>query len=87
VPSALDWFGTDESGGDLLSRVICGAHASLLAGVVWHGIAMAAGVPIGMLAGVRSGWIDALISRCTGAMLTSPSLILAIARAALGPAA
>jgi peptide/nickel transport system permease protein len=48
---------------------------------------MAAGVPIGMLAGVRSGWIDALISRCTGAMLTCPSPILAIARAALGPAA
>ncbi|WP_337875065.1 ABC transporter permease [Elioraea sp.] len=87
APSALHWFGTDENGRDLLSRVMWGARASLLAGVVSVAIAMAAGVPIGMLAGFRGGWIDALISRLTDAMLACPFLILAIALAAfLGPA-
>ncbi len=85
-PSWAHWFGTDESGRDLLSRVIYGARASLLAGVVSVTIALTAGVPIGLLAGYRGGWIDALISRITDAMLACPNLILAIALAAfLGP--
>jgi peptide/nickel transport system permease protein len=86
APSWAHWFGTDESGRDLLSRVIYGARASLLAGVVSVTIALTAGVPIGLLAGYRGGWIDALISRITDAMLACPNLILAIALAAfLGP--
>ena len=86
APSWAHWFGTDESGRDLLSRVIYGARASLLAGVVSVSIALTAGVPIGLLAGYRGGWIDALISRITDAMLACPNLILAIALAAfLGP--
>lgn len=85
-PSWGHWFGTDESGRDLLARVIYGARASLLAGVVSVSIALTAGVPIGLLAGYRGGWIDALISRITDAMLACPNLILAIALAAfLGP--
>jgi len=85
-PSWAHWFGTDESGRDLLSRVIFGARASLLAGVVSISIALTAGVPIGLLAGYRGGWLDALISRITDAMLACPNLILAIALAAfLGP--
>ena len=85
-PSWAHWFGTDESGRDLLSRVIYGARASLLAGVVSVTIALTAGVPIGLLAGYRGGWIDAIISRITDAMLACPNLILAIALAAfLGP--
>jgi len=85
-PSWAHWLGTDESGRDLLSRVIHGARASLLAGVVSVSIALTAGVPIGLLAGYRGGWIDAIISRITDAMLACPNLILAIALAAfLGP--
>jgi peptide/nickel transport system permease protein len=86
APSAAHWFGTDEIGRDVLSRVIFGTRASLLAGVVSVSIALAFGVPIGLAAGYIGGWIDALISRMTDAMLACPFLILAIALAAfLGP--
>jgi peptide/nickel transport system permease protein len=85
-PSWQHWFGTDESGRDLFSRVIYGARASLLAGVVSVSIALGLGVPIGLLAGYGSRWIDAVIGRMTDAMLACPFLILAIALAAfLGP--
>jgi len=85
-PSELFWFGTDEIGRDVLSRVIWGTRASLLAGVVSVCISLSLGVPIGLLAGYVGGWVDALISRMTDAMLACPFLILAIALAAfLGP--
>ena len=85
-PSALHWFGTDDLGRDILARVIFGARASLLAGAISVGIALAIGVPLGLLAGYRGGFVDALISRITDAMLACPFLILAIALAAfLGP--
>jgi peptide/nickel transport system permease protein len=85
-PSLQHWLGTDESGRDLFSRVIFGARASLLAGVVSISIALGLGVPIGLLAGYGGRWIDAVIGRITDAMLAIPFLILAIALAAfLGP--
>src|SRR6202040_3901139 len=68
------------------TRVIYGARASLLAGVVSVGIAIAFGVPAGLVAGYLGGFTDALLSRITDAMLACPFLILAIALAAfLGP--
>jgi len=86
APDAAYWFGADELGRDVLSRIIWGARASILAGVVSVSISLALGVPIGMLAGYLGRWIDALISRITDAMLACPFLILAIALAAfLGP--
>ncbi len=86
APSALYWFGTDEVGRDLFSRIIYGARASLSAGVISVSIALLLGVPVGLLAGYRGGWVDAVISRFTDAMLACPFLILAIAMAAfLGP--
>lgn len=97
-PTATDWlavrkapslahpFGTDEIGRDVLSRMIWGAQASLMAGVVSVAIAVLLGVPLGVLAGYRRGWTDAAISRVTEALLAAPFLILAIALAAfLGP--
>jgi peptide/nickel transport system permease protein len=86
APSMAHWMGTDENGRDVLSRVIFGAQASLLAGVVSVLIAGGIGVPAGLLAGFAGGWTDIGLSRIVDAMLACPFLILAIALAAfLGP--
>ena len=86
APSLLHWFGTDELGRDILSRLIYGARASLTAGMISVAIAMVIGVPLGLLAGYYGRFTDGLISRCTDAMLSVPFLILAIALASfLGP--
>jgi len=85
-PSLAHWLGTDEVGRDVLSRLVWGARASLMAGCISIAIAVSIGVPLGMLAGYVGGAIDALVSRITDAMLAIPFLILAIALAAfLGP--
>ena len=85
-PSAAHWFGTDEIGRDVFSRVIWGTQASMLAGVVSVSISILLGVPIGLAAGFLGGWVDAAISRLIDAFLACPFLILAIALAAfLGP--
>jgi peptide/nickel transport system permease protein len=86
APSALHWMGTDENGRDVAARVMFGARASLLAGVVSVLIAAGIGVPTGLLAGFAGGIADMLLSRIVDAMLACPFLILAIALAAfLGP--
>jgi peptide/nickel transport system permease protein len=86
APSAAHWFGTDELGRDLLSRLMWGARASLLAGVVSVGIAVVIGVPLGLLAGYFGKLVDGVISRLADALLSIPFLVLAIALAAfLGP--
>ena len=86
APSAVHWLGTDEIGRDVLARLIWGARASLLAGVVSVAIALALGVPIGLVSGYCGGWLDSLLMRMTDALLACPFLVLAIALAAfLGP--
>ncbi|MDO5611896.1 MAG: ABC transporter permease [Paracoccus sp. (in: a-proteobacteria)] len=85
-PSPAHWLGTDELGRDILSRMIWGARASLMAGVISVMIALAVGVPLGLIAGYFGGWIDQIIARMTDALLAMPFLIMAIALAAfLGP--
>ena len=86
APSWQHPMGTDENGRDVLSRVVFGARASLLAGVVSVLIAAGIGVPVGLLAGFTGGWVDGVVGRLVDAMLACPFLILAIALAAfLGP--
>lgn len=86
APSAAHWMGTDENGRDVLSRVIYGARASLMAGVVSVLIAAGVGVPVGLAAGFLGGITDMVVGRLVDAMLACPFLILAIALAAfLGP--
>lgn len=85
-PSAAFWLGSDELGRDIYSRMLYGARASLMAGLVSVLIAMVVGVPFGLVSGYFGGWIDSVVSRCTEALLAIPFLILAIALAAfLGP--
>ncbi|MDL2397792.1 ABC transporter permease [Rhizobium mayense] len=79
APSALHWFGTDDLGRDILSRVIFGARASLLVGLVSVVIAIVIGVPLGLISGYFGGIVDVVISRCTDALLSCPFLVLAIA--------
>ncbi|CAJ49254.1 ABC transporter permease [Bordetella avium] len=86
APSATYWMGTDELGRDIFSRLVYGARASLMAGMVSVLIALVVGVPFGLAAGYFGGWTDSIISRATEALLAIPFLILAIALAAfLGP--
>lgn len=86
APTAAHWFGTDELGRDIFSRMVFGARASIMAGLVSVMIALIAGIPFGLAAGYFGGRIDSIISRGTEAALAIPFLILAIALAAfLGP--
>ena len=86
APSRAHLLGTDDVGRDVLSRIIFGARASLMAGVVSVVIAMLLGVPLGLVSGYYRGFLDELIMRFTDALLSFPFLILAVAlAAALGP--
>ena len=85
-PSAAHWFGTDEVGDDVLTRVIIGARVSLKIGLIITGIAILIGVPLGLIGGLVGGGTDEVIMRFTDVFLSVPGLILAIAIVgALGP--
>lgn len=85
-PSAAHWFGTDEVGRDLFSRVLVGSQQSVVAGLVVVGIAGGLGSLLGCLSGVMGGRADAIIMRMMDIMLSIPSLVLTMAlAAALGP--
>ena len=86
APGPRHPMGTDELGRDVLSRIIFGARASLEAGIISVGLAVAAGLPLGIVAGFYRGRLDDVLMRLTDAMLSFPQLILALAVAAvLGP--
>ncbi len=86
APSAAHLLGTDDVGRDVLSRLIFGARASLMAGALSVVIAMVLGVPLGLIAGFYRGTVSELIMRFTDALLSFPFLILAVAlAAAFGP--
>ena len=78
APSWAHPFGTDDLGRDGFSRVVWGARISMQAGVFSILLAMAIGVPIGLVAGYYRGALDQLIMRLTDAWLAFPFLILAI---------
>jgi peptide/nickel transport system permease protein len=85
-PSPAYPLGTDAIGRDTLSRIIYGARVSLLAGAVSVGVALTAGVLIGLLAGYYGGWIDDVLMRVVDALYSFPALLLALAiTAILGP--
>jgi len=77
-PSAGFWLGTDEFGRDILSRIIFGARIALGIGALAVGIAVAFGVPLGLVAGYFGGRLDTSIMRTMDVVLSFPSLLLAI---------
>ena len=85
-PSARHWFGTDNVGRDVFSRVLFGARVSPLVAVVVLLIASVIGIPLGVLAGYFGGWLDEVIMRVTDIFLAFPPLLLALALAAVLPA-
>ncbi len=92
VPNALrppggeHWFGTDELGRDVFSRVLVGVQASMRVAVVSVAFAVVVGVTIGVVAGYRGGWLDTVFMRVVDVMFAFPVLLLALAVVAiLGP--
>ena len=85
-PSAAHWFGTDEVGNDVYTRVVLGARVSLQIGLIITVIAALIGVPLGIVAGYVGGAPGEVIMRVTDVFLSVPALILALAVVgALGP--
>ncbi|MGE0221543.1 ABC transporter permease, partial [Mycolicibacterium sp.] len=85
-PSAAHWFGTDELGRDVLSRVLVATQASMRIAVVSVALAVVIGVSVGVVAGFRGGWLDAVLMRVVDVMFAFPVLLLALAVVAiLGP--
>ncbi len=85
-PSSTYWFGTDELGRDLFSRVLYGTRISLQTAIVAVAVSLLIGVPLGAIAGTVGGMVDEVIMRVTDIFLSFPPLLLAIAISAfLGP--
>ena len=84
-PSSTNWFGTDDGGRDIFSRVVFGARYSLLAAVVVLSLAVTFGTAVGLIAGFAGGKIDEALMRLTDMFLAFPALVLAMGiSAALG---
>ncbi|WP_024355635.1 ABC transporter permease [Leucobacter chironomi] len=77
-PSLAHLFGTDKYGRDLFSGMLVGARITLFVGLISVGIALLVGTPLGIIAGIRGGWIEEIIMRTSDIALAFPALLLAI---------
>jgi peptide/nickel transport system permease protein len=83
APSLVHWFGTDELGRDVLTRVLIGARVSLSIGLLSAMASVAIGATVGAVAGYAGGWVDDVLMRATDAMLAIPRLPLLMLGAAV----
>lgn len=85
-PTASHWFGTDELGRDILSRLLFGARVSLSVGLLTVGVGVGIGVPLGALSGYAGGPLDLLVQRAVDTLQAFPRILLALLVGALiGP--
>lgn len=77
-PGSPYWFGTDQYGRDVLTRVLYGARLSLVIGLISVGIASVIGVTVGLIAGYYGRWVDSLLMRIIDVMLAFPGILLAL---------
>ncbi|KMZ11185.1 Dipeptide transport system permease protein DppC [Candidatus Burkholderia humilis] len=85
-PNAAHWFGTDQLGRDILSRLVHGSRLTLSIAMLVVVLVVPVGLLIGTIAGYSDGWIDTMLMRITDIALAFPKIVLALAfAAALGP--
>lgn len=77
-PSAAHPFGTDAIGRDVLTRIIFGTRTSLIVGFLAVGLACLIGVPLGLAAGLRGGWVDFAVMRAVEVMVAFPGILFAM---------
>ncbi len=77
-PSAAHWFGTDQLGRDLFSRVVHGTASSVSSALIAVVIGVIVGGSIGLLAGFLGGWVDTVLARLVDVLLAIPSFLLAV---------
>lgn len=82
-PSDTYWLGTDKFGRDVVSQLLVGARTTLFVGIVAVGVAALVGVPLGIVAAMRGGWVGELVMRASDILLAFPALLLAIMFAAV----
>jgi peptide/nickel transport system permease protein len=79
-------LGTDDQGRDILSALMYGARISLVVGLASVALSLLVGVSLGLLAGFRGGWVDALLMRLCDVMLSFPAILVALLIAGVGRA-
>src|SRR5690606_33742959 len=85
-PSADHWFGTDEFGRDMFSRVVYGARLTIQVGVIAVGISLTVGTLMGLVAGYAGGWTERILSRLVAVVVSFTDTLIALAAVAvLGP--
>ncbi|MCQ9368764.1 ABC transporter permease [Brevibacterium sp. 50QC2O2] len=77
-PSPAHWLGTDDLGRDVLSRMLVGGQATILASLFAVALALVLGLVVGILAGYLGGWVDVVLMRVVDAFLAFPAIVLAI---------
>lgn len=78
APSTSHWFGTDDTGRDIYSRVVYGASGSLLAATLGVAVALVGGSLLGLIAGYRGGRVDDLLMRVVDVLYAVPAMLLAL---------